>query len=160
MGSSDSSTYNKDFTYLSSCGHSNDCKFTRRIYSKRIPLPGNTGLTVGRVFGGIFTLGLSEAGYGIYKKSTGAGDGLTHYYLEMDFECSECGRITTYTIDFGRRRKKFREGYFRGGEIRDRKNGYWSYNTIRRIFDNMYDKFNQTTWNCQHFARYMFYKKL
>ena len=161
--SSSSSGYNKAFTFLSKCDH-NDKKFTRRIYLKRVPdisPAAYKAVKAGRILGGIFTFGLTEAGYGIYKKATSAGDGPNHYYLEMDFECSECGKSRTYTIELtGDSRKHFDCGYYNDGVVRDSKSGYWSYNEIKRIYNRMDEDYKQTTWNCQHFARNMFYKKL
>ena len=79
--SSSSSVLSRSFQKLSwseECKHGDEYKWTRCIYLKRRSAISNAaykGVTAGRILGGIFTLGLSEAGYGIYKLSTRAGDG-------------------------------------------------------------------------------------
>ena len=51
---------------------------------------GDVGLTAGRAVEAIFTLGLTEAGYGIYKGVTNAGDGINHYFVEILYWCTGC----------------------------------------------------------------------
>ena len=174
-GSSDSSDfsvcYNDKFQELNApnCSHSKEDLYTDKIYLKRVPRfkpATNRGLIAGRVFAGIFTFGLSEAGYGFYKLGTSAGDGFNHYFLEMYFKCSKCeekGISTgkTYTLELKTDRPYFQPGYYRDCEYRDSKNGKWSYNFIQQKFEKLKDKeYNQTKWNCQHYARHYFHKIL
>ena len=142
-------------------------KSTNCIYLKRVPTISKAaykGVKAGRILGGIFTLGLTEAGYGIYKLSTSAGDGPNHYYLEMEFECSKCHRSRAYIVEFFNDSEiKFHPGYYCYGTIRERKYGDWSYYDIERIIERIKNqnwKYNSANWNCQHFARYIFYKRL
>lgn len=163
-------SYDKRFVNLMKCGHSDYKKFTECIYLKRIPLL-DTGLDqvikTGRIVVGIVTAGLTEAGYGIYKGATGAGDGVNHYFLEMDFICSECQKekkyncycpIKTYTIELTDKNKYFVPGYYLNSEIRDTKNGYWSYKEIEDEYNSMRSDYDGGMWNCGHFAKCLFKK--
>ena len=171
MGSSSASSDSEVFFNIfkpqcwNKCNHDDIYKITNRIYLRRVPLISDAAykrVTLGRVFGGIFSFGLSEVGYGIYKIATNAGDGPNHYFLEMNFECSICHESKYYTIDFDESGIKFRCGYFQfRTEDRDKKSGCWGYNGIKRIiFDTPMKNFDIINWNSQHFARNVFYNRL
>ena len=176
MGSSSSNSstnsYVKRFIKLKTCTHSDYNKYKEHIYLKRIPLLDSgmdQAIKTGRILAGIFTAGLTEAGYGIYKGATGAGDGVNHYFLEMDFECSGCQKeieekmlngspIRTYTIELTDTNKYFVPGFYINGEKRDQKNGYWSYKEIEYEFNCMKSDYDRGRWNCGHFAKCLFKK--
>ena len=172
MGSSSASSHSEVFFNIfkplcwNKCNHDNKYKITNRIYLKRVPFISDAAyksVTLGRIFGGILSLGLSETSYGIYKLATNAGDGPNHYFLEMNFECSICHESRYYTIDFTNDNEiNFRCGYFQfRTEDRDKKSGCWGYNGIRRIIDDTpMKKFDPFKWNSQHFARNLFYNRL
>ena len=176
MGSNSSNSsivsYENNFVHLENCEHSGYNKYTKQIYLKRIPLfdsKTDQAIKTGRILTGIITAGLTEAGYGIYKGATGAGDGVNHYFLEMNFECFECQKlkkekllldaaIKTYTIEFTEENKFFVPGYYTNGEKRDQKNGCWSYKEIEYEFNCMKADYDITNWNCSHFAKMLFEK--
>ena len=174
------------FTTKNPCIHSEIYKYTKNIFLKRIPLydsKKDKGIKAGRGILGIVTAGLSEAAYGIYKGATGAGDGANHYFIEMNFECRKCQiipnivkktiakvlnkkeneiyhPITTYTLELRDDGKKFQAGYFENSEKRDCKNGFWSYDEVKKKFDSeeMDKTYDIVNWNCGHFAKKLFKK--
>ena len=108
-------------------------------------------LTSGRAIGGIILLGLTETVYGVYKGIKNAGDGINHYFVEILYKCSNCGKNFSkvyqwwkgniivssfeYCYDYDNNRRKS------GRNL--------SYSTIESLFDRYKER---TYQDCQIFA--------
>jgi len=163
MGNSSNSSanYGNDkFSYHCECGCDKRYCYSQTIATKSYHLPGDAGLTVGRAFAGIFTLGLSEAGYGIYKGATNSGDGLNHYFVEVDYRCETCHSNFTKTYEwFSNAYNEIMQrcGYYPNYDNnRRRMNKRISYRTIESKFQ---DSRSYNYENCQQYAN-KFYDKL
>ena len=78
-------------------------------------------------------------------------------------EHPSCHESRTNTADFTNdSEKKFRCSYYQFRTTNgDKKSGNWRYNRIKRILDDIPERsYNNINWNCQHFTRNMFYKRL
>ncbi len=151
--SSNSSSRNNSNRFSSSysCNCDKSYWYSKCIETKSYHLPGDAGLTAGRAIAGIFTLGLSEAGYGIYKGATNAGDGINHYFVEILYKCSNCGKnfYKVYQWWDGNEIVSDFE-YCSNYDNNRRKSGRnLSYNTIESLFDS----YKRRSYNnCQFFA--------
>ena len=153
-----------EFIKIYGCGHPEEM-YTEKIYIKEIPLLepiADIGVSALRVYLGFRTLGISELLNALFNP---AEEGLNHLFVEMDFKCRKCHRITTYTADNMDRPKEpdqqFRAGYYRGGSVVGNyiKEGYWSYNYIDKNYKNPDKKeYDCICWNCQDYAKYLFNK--
>ena len=163
MGNSSNSSANyrnSEFSNHSVCGCDKEYCYSQTIATKSYHLPGDAGLTVGRAFAGIFTLGLSEAGYGIYKGATNTGDGLNHYFVEIDYRCETCHYNFTKTYEW------FSNDY---SDIKQRCGYYPNYDNNRRrmskriSYGTIESKFQSSRSynyeNCQQYAN-KFYDQL
>ena len=115
-------------------------------------------MTAGRAIAGIFTLGLSEAGYGIYKGATNSGDGLNHYYVKISYSCEKCSSSYSKTYEwFDNDEIIGRVGVYQHYD-NDRRsmNKRLNYDTIENIFKNLKSR---NYAHCQQFAN-TFYDKL
>ena len=93
MGNSSNSSanYGNDkFSTHYDCGCDKRNCYSQTIATKSYHLPWRCSVDCWKSFAGIFTLGLSEAGYGIYKGATNSGDGLNHYFVEVDYRYETC----------------------------------------------------------------------
>ena len=158
--SSSSSKSNSSFTSHNDCSCSHSYCYSDTIATKSYHLAGDAGLTAGRAIAGIFTLGLSEAGYGIYKGATNAGDGLNHYFVEIDYRCETCHFNFAKTYEwFGNDYSDIIErfGYYSNYDNNRRKmNKRISYDTIESKFEKS-KSYNYS--NCQQYAN-TFYDEL
>jgi len=154
--SSSNYTYSK-FTSQNDCSCDHSYCYSNTIATKSYHLPGDAGLTAGRAVAGIFTLGLSEAGYGIYKGATNSGDGINHYFLEVDYRCETCHYNFTKTYEwFGNSYDDIikRFGYYSDYDNNRRKmNKRISYNTIESKFQNS-KSYNYS--HCQQYANELY----
>ena len=139
MGNSSKSSQSSSSSngaYFSSDSHCN-CStcywYSERIATKSYHLKGDAGLTAGRAIAGIFTFGLSEAGYGIYKGVTNAGDGLNHYYVIVYYRCDNCNDTFRKVYEW------FGNDY---SDIKERFGCYQNYDNDRR---NMYKRISYDT---------------
>ena len=159
MGNSSSSSSSGKvyFSSNSPCNCSESHWYSEKIATKSYHLKGDAGLTAGRAIAGIFSLGLSEAGYGIYKGVTNAGDGKNHYYLIVYYKCDNCYSTFRKVYEWFDSGITERFGYYCNydNDRRSQKKRI-SYNTIERYF-------NDSKWknykNCQFYAN-NFYDKL
>lgn len=162
MGNSSNSSSNSNyrFTDNKACSCNKIKCYSKTIATKSYHLPGDAGLTAGRAIAGIFTLGLSEAGYGIYKGATKSGDGINHYFVEVDYRCENCNYNFTKTYEwFSNAYDDIRAnlGYYsKYDNDRNSMNKRISYSTIESIYGNSkYYNYG----NCQQYAN-KFYDKL
>ena len=149
--SSSSGNYGNRFSSSSSCNCDKSYWHSENIYTKSYHLPGDAGLTAGRAIAGIFTLGLSEAGYGIYKGATNAGDGINHYFVEIDYRCSNCGKIFYKVYQWWDDDEIVSNFEYCSNYDNDRRKSgrNLSYNTIESLFDT----YKRRSYNnCQFFA--------
>ena len=151
--SSNSSSRNNSNRFSSSysCNCDKSYWYSKCIETKSYHLPGDAGLTAGRAIAGIFTLGLSEAGYGIYKGATYAGDGINHYFVEILYKCSNCGKYFYKVYQWWDGNEIVSDfEYCSNYDNNRRKSGRnLSYNTIESLFDS----YKRRSYNnCQFFA--------
>jgi hypothetical protein len=135
---------------------------SKKILKKSYRLPGDGALTAGRCIAGICTGGLTEAGYAVYKKATNAGDGLNHYFIEIDYYCDNCKYHNefkkTYEWEWNAEMKcqeiKGYFGYYKEYDtIKDSIDKQLKYETIEKKFD----EFKKSTYDhCQIFANKFF----
>ena len=158
--SNSSSGSNYKFTYNNDCGCNKSECYSKTIAKKSYHLPGDAGLTAGRAIAGIFTLGLSEAGYGIYKGATNTGDGINHYFMEVDYRCEKCNYNFTKTYEWLSNAYDYIQAnlgyYYKYDNDRDRMNKRIPYSTIESKYR---DSRSYNYKNCRQYAN-KFYDKL